>query len=269
MGNGRLTVLLSAMGLKDLSLLDTLHITGNAIVINQTDHEADETVPGENRTVRFISSTERGLSVSRNKALEAAGEAGAEICIFCDNDCVYVPDYEKMIVGAFDRYPEADILIFFIRRPERTSPVFSRERRMGPLSTMKIFSPEIAFRLSSVTKAGLSMDPLFGAGARYSMGEENIFLFDALRSKLKLMYIPLEIAALRETGSTWFKGYNETFFKNRGAGYARMSPRLNGLLMLQFALRKRSLYSGSGISVKNALRWMKEGKKEYEALYRR
>ncbi|MCR4908046.1 MAG: glycosyltransferase [Lachnospiraceae bacterium] len=265
----RLTVLLSAMGLKDRSILETLNITGDVIVINQTEQDSDETFREEDRIVRFISSTERGLSVSRNTALEAAREAEAELCVFCDNDCVYVKDYEKIITGAFDRHPESDILVFFIRRPERSEPVFRRERRMGRLSSMKIFSPEIAFRLKAVRDAGLSMDPLFGAGARFLMGEENIFLFDALRAGLKLTYIPVKIAELMKTESTWFQGYNEAFFKSRGAGYTRMSPRFNELLMLQFAIRKRSLYGGSGITVSDALRWMKEGKKEYEALYRR
>ncbi len=269
MEDRRLTVLLSAMGLTDLSILETLHITGDAIVMNQTDHDADETLREKERTVRFLSSTARGLSVSRNAAMEAAGEKGAELCIFCDNDCRYVPDYERIITGAFDRHPEADILVFFIRRKERQHPVFRRDTRMGRLASMKIFSPEIAFRLNAVKQAGLSMDPLFGAGAAYGMGEENIFLFDALRAGCKLVYIPEQIAELLPTPSTWFQGYNETFFKNRGAGYARMSPAFSGILILQFALRKQGLYRGSGISAGEALRWMREGKKEYEALYRR
>ena len=46
-----LTVLLSAMGLSGLKILDSLSITGNAIVINQCGREAYEEIKEENRTI--------------------------------------------------------------------------------------------------------------------------------------------------------------------------------------------------------------------------
>ncbi|MCR4743728.1 MAG: glycosyltransferase family 2 protein [Lachnospiraceae bacterium] len=257
----RLSVLLSAMQLDDWHYIDNLNISGNALVINQCDRDGDERIEDGDRKIRFISTRERGLSKSRNMALR---EAEGEICIFCDNDVKYRDNYEELILGEFRRMKDADIIVFFIERPERHSPIFKKRRRMGYLSTMKTFSPELAFRKSSLVKAGLKLDEDFGAGARYSMGEENIFLYDAIKAGLRIYYAPVKIASLIENESTWFKGYNERFFINRGAGYYRMAGFFSHILIWQFALRKKKEYSKDKMSLRDALRYMYKGAHEYE-----
>lgn len=257
---GSVTVLLSAMGLNDVSILEKLNIRGSSIIINQASSEERRFFP--DKDCLFLTTAERGLSKSRNMALREAAMAGKELCIFCDNDILYINEYEGIIEKAFNRNPDSDILVFFIERPERHQPVFTSERRLDHLHAMKIFSPEIAFRLSSVKRAGLKMDELFGAGAKYGMGEENIFLFDAMRAGLKITYVPIRIAGTVENESTWFKGYDTEFFRNRGAGYYRMSALMYPLLSLQFAIRKRGLYKDR-LSFFSALKWMEKGKREY------
>lgn len=258
----KLTVLLSAMNLKGDNIAHELNISGDLIIINQSDHTDDHMGGSDTQKIRMITVPERGLSKSRNRALKAAEEEGAEICIFCDNDVRYVHDYQEKILDAFKRHPESDLLVFFIERPERHRPVFDKERQMGRLSTMKIFSPEVAFRLSSLRKKEICLDEFFGAGAKYAMGEENIFLWDCLKKGLKITYIPERIAGLIPNESTWFKGYDRIFFRNRGAGYYRMSSILWPILCIQFAVRKRKLFCGQ-VSVMQAIRWMFRGKREY------
>ena len=257
-------VLLSAMHLKDLSLVDELNIKSDAVVINQCDREEVLELQKEGRRLLFYSSKERGLSKSRNEAIRRS-EAGGfdDICIFCDNDCVYEDGAPEQIEKAFERNPGADIIVFFIKRPERSEPVLKKE---GPLSypgAMKIFSPEIAFRRSSLLGRGLFMDEDFGAGARYQMGEENIFLFEAKKRGLKIVYVPVRIACLKETQSTWFKGYTDEYFRSRGAGYRAMAGWLSFLLIWQFAVRKHFLYREES-SFRNAVRMMNAGVREYE-----
>ena len=258
--SARPTVLLSAMHLEDKSILERLGITGNVIVINQCDKNDDETYAEKERTVRFVSSTERGLSKSRNLAVSLA-EGG--ICVYCDNDVKYHDDYESRIMKAYARHTDADIIVFFVKRPERSKPVKEGDSRLGYLRSMKIFSPEISFKKESLKRAGLRMDEDFGAGARYGMGEENIFLFDAIKKGLSVWYVGEEIASLIPTKSTWFNGYSPGFFRNRGAGYYRMSGLLFPFLVMQFAIRKRGLYAKDGIGMFSAVKYMLEGKKEY------
>lgn len=252
------------MHLDNEDYIDTLNIHSDCVVINQCDRETDRKCTKEKDAytynVRYIETKERGLSASRNMAIANASQ---DICILCDNDVEYVRDYDRIILDAFGRF-DADIIVFFIKRPERHRPVFDRPKRMGYLSSLKIFSPEIAIRRSRVD---VRFNELFGAGARFFLGEENLFLYECLRKGLKIMYVPAMIASVRDEESTWFKGYNRDFFISRGANYTAMSGMLSTLLILQFAFRKRNLYS-ENMSLSAAIAAMFEGRRQYKEIIR-
>ena len=257
-------VLLSAMYLDNEDYIDTLNIHSDCVVINQCDRECTRKSTREKDKqsfdVTYIETKQRGLSASRNMALS---NAASDICILCDNDVEYVQDYDRIINDAFAKY-DADIIVFFIKRPERNCPVFDRPKRMGYLSVLKIFSPEIAIRRRRVD---VRFNELFGAGARFFLGEENLFLYDCLRKGLKVMYVPTMIAAVRDEESTWFKGYDRDFFISRGANYTAMSRFFSTALILQFALRKKKLYSDN-MSMAAAIAAMFEGRRQYKETIR-
>lgn len=253
-----LEVLLSAMHLESEKYIDGLNITGDVIVINQCDTESEDIINRDTQKIKYICTKDRGLSKSRNMAIN---NATADICILCDNDVVYHDNYKEIILSAFDKYKDADIIVFYIKRKEKPVPNFPEEKRMGYLSVLKIFSPEIAFRRESISDIRFNED--FGAGSgKYIMGEENIFLYDALKKKKKIYYVPAEIAELKEVKSTWFSDYDEKFFISRGANYAAMTKLFAPLLCLQFALRKKALYS-KNLTTSQALKYMKNGRREY------
>lgn len=259
----RLSVLLSILDMDDINYIDSLKITGNAVVVNQCDEDGireinRRSVNGSNQTVKYVKTKERGLSKSRNTAIE---NAKSEICILCDNDVVYEDDYEKLILDEFKKRPDADIIVFYIKRKERLRPNYKSAKRMGYLSVLKIFSPEIAFRRENIKDITFNED--FGAGSgRYIMGEENIFLYDALKAGKHIYYVPVKIAGLKEVTSTWFSEYDEKFFISRGANYAAMSKVCSHFLILQFAMRKRGLYRGK-MNMFKALKYMYRGRREY------
>ena len=252
------------MFLEDVSYVDSLNITGDAVVINQCDRENKETcirksVNGSDQRITYVETGERGLSRSRNMAIAAAD---ADACILCDNDVEYLPDYEMRIKDGFSKHPDADLIVFYIKRKEKPVPNYPRSKRMGYLSVMKIFSPEIAFKRSSIE--GIRFDERFGAGSgRYLMGEENIFLYDCLKKGLKIYYEPVMIAKLREEESTWFKGYDKDFFISRGANYGAMSGFFSYILIWQFAIRKIPVYKADGLTVKDALYYMLKGRRDF------
>ena len=254
-------VLLSAMHLEDENYIDTLNIHTDCVVINQCDRTCErKTVRETDRgsfNITYVETTERGLSKSRNMALRYATDP---VCILCDNDVEYVDDYDRIVEDAFNRYKDADIIVFFVKRPERSAPVFDKPKRMGYLYVLKIFSPEIAFRKESVS--GIRFNENFGAGAKYFMGEENLFLYECLRQGKKIIYIPRMIGEVRAEESTWFKGYNEDFFVARGANFAALSKWFSVILILQYAVRKRHLYSGN-LTMSKALGKMFEGRREF------
>lgn len=259
----RFEVLLSAMHLQDANYIDSLNICSDCVVINQCDREdikdvSHKCIDGNVKSVRYVETKERGLSKSRNMAI---ANSTADICILCDNDVEYEDGYEKMILDEFDAHKDADLIVFYIKRPERQEPNYPDTRKMDYLSVLKIFSPEIAFRKDSIKDIGF--DELFGAGAKYPMGEENIFLYRCLQKGKKIIYVPKKIATLRDEESTWFTGFDRDFFITRGANYYAMSPWFSHILIWQFALRKIALYK-ENISTYGALKAMYEGRRRYK-----
>ncbi|MCR5746168.1 MAG: glycosyltransferase family 2 protein [Lachnospiraceae bacterium] len=247
-----------------LVYIDRLNIKTNTVVIDQCDRINEYAVKKDIKegkiTVNVTESTDRGLSKSRNLALTKATD---DICIFCDNDIRYEDDAKDIVTAAFERYPEAGVICFFIERPERQAPIKDKEGIMSKKDMMRIFSPEIAVRRSGL--GDLRFDEDFGAGARYSMGEENIFLFEAKRRGIECIYVPVKIAKTIPNESSWFKGYGSGFFFDRGAGYEAMDKAIWYPLAWQFLLRKRGLYL-KDISMLNAYKAMCDGRRDYKKL---
>ena len=272
-------ILLSVMEQGDpLTYINKLNIRADAVIVNQCGRESCRDaelkdgmviIDGKpcggtdterpDQRVRIVEKNEKGLSRSRNLALSMASD---DICIFCDNDVRYNDDAVAVIEDAFARYPDAGIICFFIERPERHEPVRSTEGTMSKIEMMRIFSPEIAVRRSKL--GDLRFDERFGAGAKYKMGEENIFLFEAARRGIDRIYIPVKIAETLPNESSWFTAYDREFYIARGAGYEAMDGKIWHLLTWQNLIRKRKEYRDT-ISTLDAYRAMKEGRKEYRS----
>ncbi len=207
----KLEVLLSCMYQEDMSIAQRTRIQSDLLIINQCDKNGmDEVTDGVHR-IRMISSTERGLSKSRNMALE---NACGDICLICDDDEVFEEGYKEAIVGAFEQMPEADVITFALRHPRRKFPC--RRKRLGYIGALKSCSWQIAFRREKVLEKNIRFDVKMGSGTGNGGGEENKFLIDCLRSGLKLWYVPVLIATVGQSGSQWFQGHTDRFFRSRG-----------------------------------------------------
>lgn len=200
---------------------------------------------------------EKGLSRSRNRALDAAS---ADICMIADDDMYYEDDYEDTIRKVYDRYLDADIIAFHVASEDiRQQKPIRKEGRLNRITSMKVASWQITFRRESIVKSGVRFDEDFGAGTETYMGEENILLYDCIRGGLKVYYVPEKIATLRDDeASTWFEGFNAKYFYTIGKVYRRMAAALWPILITQFAVRKYKLYSGN-LSFAGAMKQMLAG----------
>ena len=221
----QLEVLLSCMNQKDWQISEESKITGNVLIVNQfTDfHDADhqtnsiqtlETMP---KRIRMIFACEHGLSRSRNMAIQ---HAEADICLFCDDDEEFRENYEDTIPNAFRNLPEADLIAFQVEGKETRLP--NRIQKLGFTSCLKIASYQIAFRRKAILEKQILFDVHMGAGSGNGCGEENKFLLDCRKAGLNIYYVPKTIAALYPKGSTWFFGYDQKFFYQRGAATRHM-----------------------------------------------
>ncbi|MDE1548155.1 hypothetical protein [Jeotgalibaca caeni] len=254
-----LQVLVATMNQKDDALIERMNLQSDAIIINQTDTHNYEKVERNGKTIEIYSFAERGVGLSRNSALMRASAAHA---LLADDDMVYVDGYPKLVEEQFKKYPDADVLIFNLEEEIPTRYIIRQPFQVSKRNYMRFGAARIAFRPESIHKKGIFFHLQFGGGTPHSNGEDTIFLRDCLEKRLKIMAVPVTIAKLtEERESTWFKGYNEKYYRDRGALFKTLSPKLYHLLILQFVVRKYQPNQGMP-SRQEQIRYMMEGAKE-------
>ena len=234
----KLEVLMSCMNQKDDKLIELSQITGDVIIINQCDRDDYFEYKTKNGIAKMFSTTERGLTKSRNMALL---KSTADICLLCDDDEVFVPEYEERILKAYENLPEADVIVFKMknRQPSFDDKII----RLRFPYTMKVSSWQISFRRECLLKAGVEFDELLGAGTGNGAEEELKFLWDCEKAGLKMFYVPSEHASVNHTESTWFEGFTEQFFVDRGATtrYILGAP-LAFVYGIYYVVKKKKMY---------------------------
>ena len=260
--NMKLQVLVSCMHQQDYSLLEKMNIQTDAIIINQCDINKFEDIKYRNNLVKFISLNERGVGKSRNNALL---RADSDICLFADEDVSYVDGYEDIIIKAFKKNPDADIILFNLESTNKQRPIYqiTKEKRVRKYNFLKYGTVRIAAKVSSLRKANVHFSLLFGGGTKYGSGEDSQFLKDCISRGLKIYASPKKIGYVSQDSSCWFEGYNEKYFHDKGALYYCISNKYSKLLCLQFLLRKRKKVC-ENIDIIRAYKLMVSGIKDFK-----
>lgn len=250
-------ILISTQNIKNNSEIDQLikdmNIKSKNIVINQCQ---------KNTNVYYknvINMNEKGLSKSRNKAIN---ESTAEIILFADDDVRYHDDYEQLIEKSFEKNKNADIICFYVRslnKKRKTKRVITK--KVGYIKSMRITSFEICCRRKSIIENNIKFNENFGSGTKYNRGEEQIFLFEAIRKGLKIIFINKEIGTVKQTESSWFKKYDSEYFRIQGRVYKELTPKYYKFWIYQYAIRKYKEYH-KNISLKNVIKNMMIGANE-------
>lgn len=242
-------------------LTNKMNIKCSSLFINQCPDEDDENLLkySENNST-IISIAEKGLSKSRNNAIKYCN---ADIGVIADDDVCYDDGFEKIVQSAYKKYKDADIIAFYVESKSKDRPTTQqRDGRKKFIGSMKISSFQITFKKDSIINNEIFFDERFGAGSgKFKAGEENIFLFDCLKKGLKIYYVSQRIATVDHQDSTWFSGFDKSYFETLGAAYYRMTPLFSDLLIIQFLLRKHKLYKKS-TPITAAIKFMYKGKKK-------
>lgn len=243
----------------DLSLFKKTNVKSDTIIINQCNQNSftEEYIDG--CRVRMFSTTERGLSNSRNMAL---ANSDADICLICDDDELLYDGYEKVILNAFSEYPQADFIFFNIdstNKKKRYAKVvdYGEKVKSGKAPRFKYYgSLRIAFRRKSLIEKGIRFNTLFGAGSgKISAGEESVLQADARRAGLKRYACPVSIGSFSQQQTTWFDGLNKKYFYDLGACLSQMEPMLCEVLKYYYVLNIK----GGELSFTIKLRYLKYG----------
>lgn len=206
------------------------------IIANQTD---EVSVYREDK-LTIVNTDTRGVGKNRNISLIYSN---ADYILFGDDDVKYVDGLEGIIVDAFEANPKADVLIFNIETIGSDlikRRVNTRGKKVKWYNYMNYGAVRIACRRESIRKSNIWFTELFGGGARFSAGEDTNFLADCLKRKLKIYTVPIKIGEVDQSESTWFTGYNEKYFTDKGALLKHIYPRNYLLFCLYFSFKMRS-----------------------------
>ena len=255
-----LQLLVSTMNQHDHKLLEKMNINSDAIIVNQCDRNKFEEFEYKGNKIKLLSFPERGVGLSRNNALM---RATADVCLFADDDVKYVDNYKEMVCKAFKEITDADIIVFNVpsTNPDRPSPQINKRSRVRWYNCLRYGTFTIAIRNESIKIKNISFHLLFGGGARYGSGEDAIFIFECVKKGLKIYADPTIIGYVSHEDSSWFDGYKDKYFFDKGVLYAYLSNRWAKLLCLQFVLRHRRMFSNDKSWIE-AFQLMSKGIKE-------
>lgn len=257
----KVEVLCVTMNQNDFKKINEMNISTNVVFANQAnDTRYEEMKFGEN-VAKMITTSTKGVGINRNLALIYAT---GEYLLFSDDDLKYVDNYSQIIEDAFLEVPNADCLIFNIDTigadiPRRKNQKVKRIRWYRALNYGAV---RIAVKRTAVSRENIMFNQNFGGGTDFSCGEDTLYIVDMLRKGLKLYVYPQTIATVDQSTSTWFRGYNEKYYYDKGILYASISKRHAKFLCLQDLIRHPD-YKKEGLAFFKAYKFMKKGIKNH------
>lgn len=209
-----LEVLVATMNQKDHALLEKMNIRSDAIIANQTDFNSVEDFDYFGNKIKYLNFKEKGVGLNRNNAIM---RSTADICVLADDDMVFFDNYVELVMEAYQKYPDADVIIFNILQEGVKRRLNTKKVKINFFNYMCYGAARITFKREFASYNGIYFNQNFGGGAKHSSGEDTLFLSELLHKKAKIIAVPVSLAEIIDTrGSSWFNGYNEDFFFDKG-----------------------------------------------------
>lgn len=182
----------------------------------------------------------QGLSANRNLAIE---KATGDLLMFADDDTHIMPEAIDQVTRIFQESPDLD-LAFFRASTYTGKPLKNYPDNEFALTKMpdgySISTIEMVCRRSGI-QGKIRFDERFGLGTKFlTCGEEEIWLEDALRARLKMHYFPIKTV---ETSTMLKKSMiyvDAGVQRSRGAFTYYVYGRRAWWICLRFALKSAS-----------------------------
>lgn len=254
----KLQVLVATMGQKDLSLAEKMNIPCAAILANQADREETR----QEGPVKMITTTTRGVGRNRNIALAAAT---GEYLLFADDDVVYYDGLETEVERAFEENPQADMLVFgmdIVKNGVVTEKRHLTPRRLHVWNALRFGTYTLAVRRTSVQRCGITFHESFGGGCPFSAGEDSLFIKRSFDAGLRVYAHDYVLGTCCKDTSSWFVGYNEKYFYDKGVLVRHLFPITAYLVAPYFAVWfKRGTKVGGWSRLRLVYAGVRNGKK--------
>lgn len=210
------------------------------LVIVQNQDESSYLI--EDRRAKLIELKSRGVAKSRNAAIE---RASGEFLLFADDDITIEEDGVQAAIDYLVTNPNCSIVL--AQAKDETGVLRKRyATQVTPLrltNSARAATYELMIRVDAIRAAGLRFDERYGAGAELYLGDEYIFIADALRAGLSGVHLPVVIAThpSDSSGSRW--GSNQDLAA-RAAIFTRVFGWKAPVYRLAFLLKNKPKFPG-------------------------
>ena len=183
-------ILVATMFRTDLDFLEAMfpHVSykdHDILVINQTD--AERQLLSSSERLRVINTEERGLSQSRNLAIQ---HANGEVCLVADDDVRYVKDVETIVLDTYKEHPTADVITF--QMTDFDGKLYQQYPPEGWHTQRTVASVNgvvISFKPERLNEHKVYYDPHFGLGCTFQTANEYVFMKHVLQAALKALFV--------------------------------------------------------------------------------
>ncbi len=188
--------LISTMNRSNLEFLNSMFPNHdiselNILIVNQTTKDC--VLESQNNNIRVFNAFEKGLSRSRNLAIE---NAQGDICFIADDDIEYLPKAIDHVTQAYQDFPEAAMISFqYLRENNKTYKNYKVQGgyQNHLLHKQILTSMEITFNSKKIKDKNIGFNTIFSFGERFHWFEEQVFRDDIIRAGLKVAYVPKPI----------------------------------------------------------------------------
>lgn len=247
MADSRLQILISSVNKVPELLPEAMGLESDAVIVNQIIgpnsapdiEEGEKSIEYKGHSIRILNRREKGVGLSRNTAIDNSDH---EIIQFGDDDIVYDKGYAERILSEFDAHPEANIILFNVKaQPGRETYWNEDYSKVSWYNYGRYAAYAICARRNKITDKGIRYSLLFGGGAPYMNGEDSLFLHDCLKAGLALYRTGVYLGYEKGGESTWFKGYTDKFFFDRGVLYHFLYGRMALVFGFRYLFKNRNI----------------------------
>jgi glycosyltransferase involved in cell wall biosynthesis len=162
----------------------------NLVIVQNPEGTITPTFTGE---VKVLELQSRGVAKSRNAAIL---NTNTEYLIFGDDDIEFSESGIAAAINLLNTNPHISILLMQgVDETGKLRKIYpSKGHDLKLTNSAKAATYEMMIRVSDIKAAGIKFDENFGAGATNYLGDEYIFIADALRAGLKGRFEPIVVA---------------------------------------------------------------------------
>lgn len=208
------------------------------IIIHQVDeldnYEIDFLLNRDD--ILYVPSFTTGVARSRNIAINCAS---SDIIMFCDDDVIYEPEAIKEVISLYKSNSNYKAVTFAYKKGNRGYGRFSlTPYTHSLLSILSVGTIEVSCLLTAVKNANAKFPENLGAGEKYFLCDEPVFLSKLVKKySNEIVYKPLIIGSHPEIASgVVFNDKNA--YKSRLLCFQYIYGGFSGLLLYYFFLIK-------------------------------